>query len=298
MEVGVHGFGELDRIMPKLHRHRRKVHDTSHGPKVAPAEGITTIEKTKASSLSPVLAQKSSKSEAQMPIISKSHQVSTGNSTTNNKFQSSTPDAPAFATQKQVMDAQQAEDIQVASSMRDPKDKTSGYKDNKLQNTASATARSEPPAMDDIVSQKKRSIDLVKQIINIRNKHKDRNYMIRDAELKTFKEDLLPLRSVMLVLCYMALVFFTGFSFWINLVYGIKFDLAEQTAWIRVTFITLALDILIVSLLKIMVVWVVPPTAFGVVLVISLVLFIVISAFCSSILSDSFLVETCNYLSI
>merc|ERR1712150_173618 len=67
------------------------------------------------------------------------------------------------------------------------------------------------------------------------------------------------MRCTLQALCYILLVIFTGFAMFVNLIFGIKFAEGEQVgAWIQFTLLTILIDWVLYSPIKIICRWFMP----------------------------------------
>ena len=79
--------------------------------------------------------------------------------------------------------------------------------------------------------------------------------------------------------------------------FGVKFDHEKQIEWFKITFIALGLDLVLMSFIKVMFVWLVPRSVFGLVLLGILGAFLFVSSYCGVALADTEYSSTCAYLS-
>ena len=69
----------------------------------------------------------------------------------------------------------------------------------------------------------------------------------------------------------------------INVIFGMKFTSGKIILWLQITMATLALDLVVVSFIKIFFVWLLPRIFLGVFIVVFLVAFVAMSAGCEAI---------------
>jgi len=170
-----------------------------------------------------------------------------------------------------------------------------------LQKSACSSA-AKPDGGNDVVDPNPVKSSNVKKMLarfaESSSKHKAAKEIIREAELRYFKEDMKGERIVLLTLCYAGVAFFTVFSIWINVLFGVKFDRNDQAAWIELTFITLALDLILISFLKVLFVWLVPQNLLGVMVLVVICTFVAFSATCGSMLATTGAERVCQFLTI
>merc|ERR1712037_597575 len=86
-------------------------------------------------------------------------------------------------------------------------------------------------------------------------KQKNIKTFLREAEFDHYKKDLLASRRVLLGIAYFTVFFFLAASLYINLIFGVKFTQEQTESWIGVTGACLALDLLLFSTARIMLLW-------------------------------------------
>jgi hypothetical protein len=111
-----------------------------------------------------------------------------------------------------------------------------------------------------------------------------RNRALRMRELQFYKSKALQLPRILLVtLVYTAISFLTLFSIFINLIFGIKFDVEKQHKWVVVTYLAIFLDWVVYSSSKIVLEWLLPPYVTECVFVICCASVLLFGYFCGDI---------------
>ena len=81
--------------------------------------------------------------------------------------------------------------------------------------------------------------------------------------------------------------------------FGVKFDQFDQAEWIEITMTTLMLDLVALSFLKVMFVWLVPQVLLGVFILLTVLSFLAISAWCGTLIAEIGLDGgICNFLTL
>ena len=87
----------------------------------------------------------------------------------------------------------------------------------------------------------------------------------------------------------------------VNTIFSLKFDSAENYDWIRICVVTLVLSQAVMSFLKIFMVWVLPKTYLGPVIILFSAGFIIATVTCEAVVSGtlgSAAVAGCRYVNI
>ena len=88
-----------------------------------------------------------------------------------------------------------------------------------------------------------------------------------------------------------------GYDAGVNFLFGVKFDHMKQIEWFKITFIALGLDLVVLSFIKVLSVWLIPRSVFGIFLLGILVAFVFVSAYCGVALAETDYSFACAYLS-
>merc|ERR1712037_662872 len=87
-----------------------------------------------------------------------------------------------------------------------------------------------------------------------------RNRAMRMRELQHYKSKVLQFPRILLItIVYVVLFFLTLFCIYLNLIFGIKFDVDKQHKWVTVTYLAIFLDWIVYSSSKIVLEWLLPP---------------------------------------
>jgi len=129
---------------------------------------------------------------------------------------------------------------------------------------------------------RRRAINRILAVIRGKQGH---NRALRMRELQDFKSKAMQIpRYILIGIVYSVILFLTLFCIYLNLIFGIKFTLEEQYAWVTATYLATFLDWVVYSTSKIILQWLLPPyvtECFFVLCVAGVVLF---GVFCGQIM--------------